>query len=59
MTFRIYGAAYHVPLGPMAACAMLVPCLRPVWYSLPATEISASPAGGTVAGYAAPLGATP
>ena len=53
------GAAYHIPLGPMVACSVLVLCLRRVWNSLPAAKVSAPPAAGSAPGYVAPLGATP
>ena len=45
------GQAYHLPLGPMTTCAVLVLCLRRVWLSRPAPP--------PVHRYAAPLGATP
>jgi alpha-1,2-mannosyltransferase len=53
------GVAYHVPLGPIAACAVLVLCLRRVWRDLPAAAGAMPPASGGSIGYAAPLGATP
>jgi alpha-1,2-mannosyltransferase len=30
-----FGQAFHLPLGPMASCAVLVLCLRRVWIGLP------------------------
>jgi alpha-1,2-mannosyltransferase len=53
------GVAYHVPLGPIAACAVLVLCLRRVGRDLPAAAGAMPPASGGSIGYAAPLGATP
>ncbi len=42
------GQNYHLPLGPLTTCAVLVLCLRRAWSSQP-----------LVTAYAAPLGATP
>jgi hypothetical protein len=43
------GQSYHIPLGPLTTCAVLVLCLRRAWLSQP----------GLAPPYAAPLGATP
>ena len=52
LTFTV-GQAFHLPLGPMTTCSVLVLCLRRVWLGRPtATTVS------TIDHYAAPLGAT-
>lgn len=53
LTFTV-GQAFHLPLGPMTTCAVLVLCLRRVWLGRQAAT-TAPP----IDRYAAPLGATP
>jgi alpha-1,2-mannosyltransferase len=48
------GEAFHLPLGPLITCAVLVLCLRRVWLALPAR--AATP---RQAGFGPPIGATP
>ena len=43
--------AYHLPLGPLSAAAVLALCLRRVWHDLPSRKPAVR--------YAGPLGATP
>jgi len=50
------GEAFHLPLGPMVTCAILVLCLRRVWLGRPAGKATPSPRG---IGYAPALGANP
>jgi hypothetical protein len=53
LTFTV-GHAFHLPLGPMTTCAVLILCLRRVWLGGQAAT-TAPP----IDRYAAPLGATP
>jgi hypothetical protein len=54
----VVGTAFHLPLGPMITCAVLVLCLRRVWLSLADCDTAAAEPEVRIA-YAPALGATP
>ena len=54
----LVGQGFHVPVGPIVSCAVLVLCLRRVWLGMPARGASA-PALPVQAGDEALLEATP